>query len=383
MTSRRSGAHAEILAATTYAAIDTWYECDETVYLYENGDQIRLTVHVTGEPGEVCFKSQVKDLSGTWVDMLGPGAPWCNRRLRDGDSIHVPLNSAGFCAGDEVKILYRASAGAGSATIAVEALAHDSRMHNGAILEQSGGLPVILQDQTTPPIDALFSQSISNFTLAADATVSTVTVLNYSFTATTGHGIIIGDELLLLDVLADRSLQCEVINVVGDVITIDRPIDHAYSAAGTLGRIVTTQLAVTGSLASPQIFSIRAGETPSDHVRFIITMLDDTSMDDGRFGGGTALTNGLVLRIVNSYQKTIFNFKTNGDIRQFCYDTDYLSKAPAGQYGLGARITFGSQGKHGVVLRISTGDVIQWVVQDDLSGLISLKIAAEGHDTTD
>jgi hypothetical protein len=243
-------------------------------------------------------------------------------------------------------------------------------------------MPVCLQDQHTPTIDALFAQAISNFTLSADTVASGIDAgdLEYTFEATAGHGIAATDEILLLDVAGDWSLQAIVISVATNTITIDRPIDHLFPAATALGRITTSQMNVDGS-TTPQIFSIRAGETPSDITRMLITMTDTTSMDDGRFGGGAALTNGLVLRIINSFQKTIFNFKTNGDIARFCYDVRYADKAPAGEYGLNARITFAGQDKHGVTLRIATGDVIQWVVQDDLTGLSAFQIAAEGHIT--
>jgi hypothetical protein len=251
----------------------------------------------------------------------------------------------------------------------------------GTKTDSDGDATVKIQDQITPPIDALFSQSVSNFTILSDATVSTISVLNYSFTASPGHGIVIGNEILLLDTAANRVIQAVVKNVVGDVITIDRPIDHAFAALTTLGRIIITNMNVVGSLAAPQIFSLRAGATPSDYTRFIITMIDDDAMDDGKFGGGGALPNGLVFRIVNSYQKTIFNFKTNGDIKQFCYDLAYADKAPAGQHGLVARITFAGPSKHGVALRIKDNDVIQWVVQDNLSGLTSLRCSGMGHDT--
>lgn len=245
--------------------------------------------------------------------------------------------------------------------------------------ESNGGIPVNYQDQTTEPIDALFSQSVSNFTLAVDTVASGVSVMQYTFTATGGHGINVNDEILLLDVVGNKSFFAEVRNVVVDVITVDRPIDHAFPAATSLGRIVTTEMAVIGSLADPSIFSIRSGSVATDITRTFITMLDSSAMDDGTFGGLPALTNGLVFRVVNSFQKTIFCFHTNGEIKQFCYDLAYSDKAPAGQFGLAARLSFAGPDKHGVALRIQNTDVLQWVVQDDLTGLDSMKISGQGH----
>lgn len=238
-------------------------------------------------------------------------------------------------------------------------------------------MDVKIQDQTTPPSDPLFAKELSPFTIAAPTVASTVSVLEYDFTATAGHGIVITDEILLLDTASGRSIECVVIGVVGDVITIDRPIDHIFPTATTLGRIITTNMAVNGSI-TPQVFAIRAGNVPIDYNRFLLTMLSATSMDDGKFGSRTALTRGLVLRVVNGYQLTIFNFKTNADIKQFCYDVNYSVKAAAGTYGLSSRISFNGADKHGVPIRISGDSVLQWIVQDDLSSMIAVKASAQG-----
>ena len=246
-----------------------------------------------------------------------------------------------------------------------------------------GCLAVCVQDQVTETQDALFNQQTGTFTLAADTTASTQTTLNYTFTATGGHGLVVSDEILLLDTIADRALQSVVVNVATDTITIDRPIDHAYPSATTLGRIVTSNMAALGSLVAPQIFTFRTGTDAVDVTRLILTMLGgSTAMDDGKFGNIPALTNGLVLRVYNGLHKTIFNFKTNSDIKQFCYDVNYSDNAPAGSTGLSARITFGGQDKHGVVIRVSGDEVLQWVVQDDLTGLTSMVGSVQGHKVT-
>ena len=216
-----------------------------------------------------------------------------------------------------------------------------------------GGTEVNLQDQITPPLDSLFVEALSNFTLSADTGVSSTDTLVYTFEATAAHGLIIGNELILLDPVGDRSLQAIVVGVATNTITIDRPIDHLFPAASTLGRITNSNMNVIGSIASPRIFTIRGGLNPDDFTRFLLTMTDDSSMDDGRFGGIPALTNGLVFRIVSDYQKTIFNFKTNQDINQFCFDTRYAPKAPSGLFGFSGRISFNGPSKHGVPLRIT------------------------------
>jgi hypothetical protein len=251
-------------------------------------------------------------------------------------------------------------------------------------VESNGSLPVNVSDQNTPPIDAYMLRSLSNFNIVVDTVASghDAPSLVYQFTASPAHGIAPLDELLLLDVAADRSFFCEAVSVLGDVITIDRPIDWAFPVLSTLGRIVSSKMNVDGSV-TPKIFSIRAGTIPTDNVRFILTGLNNVDLDNSKFIGLPKLTRGLVLRIINTFQKTIFCFKTDGEIAQFSYDAKKADRAPAGLYGLSARFTFGGQDKHGVVLRIQDTDVIQWVVQDDLTGLNSLQISVQGHETTD
>ena len=108
-------------------------------------------------------------------------------------------------------------------------------------------------------------------------------------------------------------------------------------------------------------------------------------MDDGKFGDLTKLTNGLVFRICNSFQKTIFCFKTNGEMKQFAYDGAYVPSTlgPSGSESFASRITFNGDDKHGVSLRISGDDVLQIIVQDDLSALDSVVVSAMGNETED
>jgi len=249
----------------------------------------------------------------------------------------------------------------------------------------SDSLPYIFRyDVTTKPgvneLEAsIFNKSISNFTLAQNTGKSTLDTLIYTFVATGGHGIDSLDEVLLLDVVGDRSFQAVVKNVSDDTITIDRPIDNIFPSATSLGRIVTSNMAVDGSV-TPQIFTFRAGTKPINITRTIIQILgDNTTMDDGKFGNLPALTNGLVFRIIDGYQKTLYNFKTNADIKLFCYDVNYSANAPAGNTGLTARITFSGQDKHGMAIRVTDSTAIQWVIQDDLTGLVNMQSTVEGH----
>lgn len=243
-------------------------------------------------------------------------------------------------------------------------------------LDSDRALPTKPKNQHTPPIDNLFAQSLGSFTLGTATTASTATVLQYVFFAAAGHTIAIGNEILLLDPVANKSFFAKVLNVVTNTITVDRPIDGVYPAPGD-HRILTTEMAVDGSVTT-QIFQLRGGAVPLEFTRFVIQMLDTRAMDDGLFAGNAALTRGLVFRIVNGFQKTVFCFKTNGDIKLFSHDFLYADKAPAGQNGANGRLTFNGKEKHGVAIEIVEAEFVQWLVQDDLRGLTSLKISGMG-----
>lgn len=252
---------------------------------------------------------------------------------------------------------------------------------NGEIVSvTNNSLDVMLSDPTTAPIDTYFTEEISTFTLNQPTVKSGIDTLVYTFVADTGHGIAVNDEIILKDTILDAYFCAEVKDVVGDTITLDRPIDNVFPITSYCS-IVNSNMAVDGSV-TPRIFSATSLINPIDFTRFIITMTSPSVMDDGRFGSLVALTKGIVFRVLNGFCKTIFNFKTNSDIATFCYDVSYSTKAPAGSYGLRARITFSGQEKHGVAIRVGGSSVLQWIVQDDLTDLTTLRIVGQGHKTT-
>jgi len=106
-------------------------------------------------------------------------------------------------------------------------------------------------------------------------------------------------------------------------------------------------------------------------------------MDDGKFGGGSALTNGIVLRANNGDMTNIWNVKSNGEIALLAFDAQYADKAPAGLNGFRFRNTYGGQSKHGVVIRLGFSEKLELLVQDDLTGLDGFTMMAQGHVVTD
>lgn len=196
--------------------------------------------------------------------------------------------------------------------------------------------------------------------------------------STTGFSV--GNMIVIKDANGDiREHHFEVTAVVADTsITLNRPIDMAYTTSAVL-EVVIMNMNVAGSLASPVIYEIIP---PSDEVwhitRILVSITDQTAMDDAKFGGITALTNGVTIIESRDSETTFSNWLTNSSMKEDMYDVDYSVKAPSGFYGLNARWTFE---KAGVVARLdgANGDTLKVLIQDNLTGLDTFRIKAQGH----
>lgn len=245
-----------------------------------------------------------------------------------------------------------------------------------------GGIDVNVQDQTTELIDLKLSRLIQTFTIAINTSIDDRVInANLAAAPTVGNLICLKEDTAFYQGI----ILSFVDNTGGNYdITIDTPLDFAFTVAGGCSER-SDKMNVLGSPGSPLVFSISpvnlAAGTEWDIVRFIGVILDDTAMDDGKFGGITALINGVVFRKVDGIYKNLFNAKTNGDLKLHMYDVDYSDKAPAGQNGLNFRRTFGGPSKNGVVIRLAAdnADQFQVIIQDDLTTLTDFRIVLQGH----
>ena len=114
-----------------------------------------------------------------------------------------------------------------------------------------------------------------------------------------------------------------------------------------------------------------------DITRIMGTIIDGVAMDDGKFGGIDALTNGIVLRLNNGVISNHWNAKTNGDLGLICFDSAYTEKAPAGENGFRFRNTYAGPSKHGVTLRLGVGEILEILVQDNLTALTDFQMMAQ------
>ena len=249
----------------------------------------------------------------------------------------------------------------------------------------NGGIDVNIQDQTTRPLQLFFTKAIgAPTTLSANVVIESRTI---SLTDATNFNI--GNYVGIFSGASGerRFYFGEVLAKAGNDITLDSPIDFAFIAGDNVISTIRELGDVDGSV-TPQVFSIGpfgegggAGGFEIDLTRILIKMITDNAPSFPSFGdiaGG--LDIGLVLRRNNSEIDNIFNIKTNGELTNLCYDlTFYSSLNPSGVNGIGARMTFGGQSKHGVVIRLAAGESLELVIQDDLTDLLSFRVVAQGH----
>jgi hypothetical protein len=247
----------------------------------------------------------------------------------------------------------------------------------------NGHLDVSVGDQTSPALIVNMNRTLNTTTLTSPTAIGNTTIVVAAAT-----GFVNGAHITLTDPVTGRYYTGHQVGAIATLtVTLDTPIDFAYPVASTEVSNGTHDLTSSvGTLASPVIYSVRAGEITDvpvtvDITRVIITCSDDAAIAMNLFCGGTALTNGLVLRTINGTTQNIFNIKTNQDLMNIAYDftTQLVAGTPPGFDGFVSRLTFAGQNKMGVAIRLGPGEDLEMLVQDDLSGILTLHVIAEGH----
>jgi hypothetical protein len=210
-----------------------------------------------------------------------------------------------------------------------------------------------------------------------------------SITVDDTAGFIIGDEIKLEETVAGVGVQeiglvtiTAVASGAPGTITLDRPLGFDYTTNAIVSN-VATNMAVSGTLASPQIYEI---DPPPGVVwqftRVIHSITDQTSMDDAKFGGIPALTNGVCLRATTEAGRTVVfaNWKSNYDMKLDMYDVAYSDKAPSGFFGLTGRWTF-TRSEIVAELNGSADPVqkLEVLIQDDLTNLDTFYMRGQGR----
>lgn len=243
-------------------------------------------------------------------------------------------------------------------------------------LSQSG--EAVLVEQTDKIragiVTLMYDGLLTSSTLAAPATSQDRTL-----TLVDATGFNVGDSITSLSLASDRVFPI-IISVAGNTIELDRLIDGSYPI-GTPIENTPIQLNVAGSAVSPVIYKVAPPPGEIWHLtRGLISMTHSAGGDMGKFGGISALTYGVQGRILKSGEYTTFiNWKTNSDMALSMYDVKFDDRSGGGgDHGTTGRFTFANTGTV-IELFGDTGDQLQMLIQDNLTGLDSFKIAIQGH----
>ena len=232
-------------------------------------------------------------------------------------------------------------------------------------------------DQTTKSIGLFLKKDLAIVTLSENAVIdSNIITLTEGHSATSGELIFIQEGI--------NMYQGLITNVEGNDITLDTPLDYAFTTSALIKRC-SIALNVNGSVV-PVIFDILPNPANSwDITQFILTITDNVEMDDAKFGGITALTKGIYLRKKIAYPslryENIGNVKSNNGFVLNGFERNYSTKAPSGYYGVSFRKKYAGQTEVGVAIRLQgkKQESLQLVIQDDLSALYSFNAKVHGH----
>lgn len=242
---------------------------------------------------------------------------------------------------------------------------------------EEGALPVYLKEIRTIAINEEFHQETaieSNFALP-------VTSQDRSFTVDDGSIFTVGDKIAIENGITETNYP-DIIAINGNIITINRPVDFNYTTDDMIRKIINN-MAVDGSV-TPQEFRITSEQSLAmTHItRIIFEMTHGTAGDLGKFGNLPALTNGVVVRAFKGQfnaWKTITIWKTNADIKRDMYDVQFDNRSGGGgDFGTTGRATFTEFGMVGEY-DPAYNDFLEILIQDDLTGLESFKMNAQGH----
>jgi len=232
-------------------------------------------------------------------------------------------------------------------------------------------MDVYLQDQTTESLDCYLQ--VTNETPSLTAVIN---VDDTSFTVDSITGISAGDVITVRE--GTNLYQSIVLSTSVNTINVNSPSDKAFTTAATVD-VGDWNLNLDGSSATITACFCPPPASKVDIYRVNVNITDGAVMDSSKFGGISALTKGILLRVKNHVNNNLNIVVNNIGFSEQGYSVEYDPKAPAGVYGLRASKNFSKE--NGVAIRLdgSIGDEFQLLIQDDLTDLTLVDVTICGH----
>lgn len=246
----------------------------------------------------------------------------------------------------------------------------------------SGEVDVVVQSQTESIFQYLLMQEQkTDITLTSPIAIDDI-VINVS----AGHGFTGADGEFIVVRAGNVFFQLRVVSVSVNAITVEAPIDDAYTILGSSVIRGNVNMQVNGSITPVDFKYTFNGDSganvPIDIQGIVLTFQSGATVpDDGTFGGIPAIANGLLLRKVNTVNSGLGNYTSNQEFRDVGANVEYSDKAPAGTNA--TNIFIDIVGKFGKVIRIDPrlDDYILAKVRDNLTGLDKFTMALLGSFT--
>jgi len=203
-----------------------------------------------------------------------------------------------------------------------------------------------------------------------------------SISVTNGTQFAVGDNIHIFGTVFESTFP-QITAISTNTLTLDRPLDNAYSIGDSV-EVVTFDMSIVGTLLNPVSFRLVPPTGKIWHVvRTLFSMTHDSTGDLGLFGNIQSLKNGVVLRVYRASENQYTTFtiwKSNSDIKDDMYNLDFDVRSggggTAGTTGEGSiRVGTGAVPK----LNGTDGDFMELLIQDDLTGLVSYKMKGQGH----
>jgi hypothetical protein len=235
---------------------------------------------------------------------------------------------------------------------------------------------VVLQDLELRPFQFfLMHEQQEGITLTAPVT-SGDKIINVS----PGHGFSGTGEYMVIQE-NDIVTQSEVVSVSVNAITLNEPVLASYTTAAAICR-GTIDMNVDGSVTPQEFFFLGRLSTIPINIKSVrLSIQDNVAGDDSTFGALPALTNGILVTKGNGNPRGLGTYRQHQDFRDFGASIEYTDKAGGGNFA--TNIAFSVKDAFGIVITFDPKDNDKFaaVVQDNLTGLVRLRISILGRYT--
>lgn len=240
---------------------------------------------------------------------------------------------------------------------------------NGNEITYDNPLNVIQKFRSEPHSNLYLYRTDAEPSLTSGTNVNDVTInIDSNTNVSNGDAITIYED--------NRIFQSLVVSSTTTSITMASKIDYTFTT-NAMVEVGPWNAAVDGS-STEQVFSIKAPMSATLAINSVSgTILDGSDMDDAKFGGLSALSNGIIYRLQDGDVLQLALIVNNIGFFEYGFNIEYADKAPAGSYGF--RFRRDLVNINGSVLSLTSDHELQLIVRDDLTDLTQFTTITNGR----